>query len=109
MEKPLAEILPTIHNALLKPARKAVRLLADNNPAIRTACPEAGKVRIAEANSTTISPVSPNQAKKVARLPAGGNPLRLINRPAVGREADATPMSLMIATKNQTWDARVAG
>ncbi len=109
VEKPLAEILPKIHNARLKKAKKVVKLPADNNLAIAIACPEAGRVRIAEANLPTIKKTCPNQAKKAAKLQADNNPTRLINRPAVGKEADAAAMSPMTAISPLKRDARMMG
>ena len=97
-----------IHNGRLKQAKKVVKLPADNR-VIAIACPEAGKVRIVEASLPTIKKTCPNQAKKAARLQAETNPARLINRPPVGKEADATAILPMTAINLLTWDARTMG
>ncbi|RON42545.1 hypothetical protein BK664_01850 [Pseudomonas brassicacearum] len=93
----------------MKQAKKVVKLPADNNPAIAIACPEAGRVRIAEANLPTIKKTCPNQAKKAARLQVDNNPTRLINRPAVEKEAGATAIFPMITISPLKWDARMVG
>ncbi len=109
VEKPLAEILPTIHNARLKQAKKVVKLPAGNNLAIAIACLEAGRVRIAEASLPTIKKTCPNPAKKAARLQVDSSPTRLINRPAVGKEADAAATLPMTAINHLKWEARMVG
>ncbi len=108
-EKRLAETLPTIHNARLKPVKKEVKLPADNHRAIKTACPEVGRVPIAEGNLPTIRKTCPNQAKKAARPPADSSLTRLINRPAAGKEADAVAISPMTATSRLERGAMMMG
>ncbi len=108
-EKRLAEILPTIHNARLKPVKKEVKLLADSPRVIKAACLEVGRVPIAEGNLPTIRKTCPSQAKKAARLPADSSLTRLINRPAAGKEADAVAISPMTATSRLEQGAMMMG
>lgn len=108
-EKRLAATLRTIHNARLKRVKREVKLLADSPRAIKTACPEVGRVQIAEGNLPTIRKTCPNQAKKAARLPADNSPTRLINRPAAGKEADAVAISPMTAISRLERGAMMMG
>lgn len=98
-----------IHNGRLKQAKKVVKLPADNHRAIKTACPEVGRVQIAEGNLPTIRKTCPSQAKKAARLPVDSSPTRLINRPAAGKEPDAVAISPMTATSPLEQGARMMG
>lgn len=79
----------------MKPVKKAVRLPVDNKRAIAIACPEAGRAIVA-ANLPTIRKTCPSQAKEAARLQVDNKPTGLTNRPALGKEVDATAILIAI-------------
>ena len=84
-----AVILPTIHNGLLKLAKKVAWLQADSSQKRLTACPAVVRAQDAEAALPTTTTKPHSQARKVVRLRAVGNPPMRIGRPAAAREVVA--------------------
>jgi hypothetical protein len=84
-----AVILPTIHNGLLRLAKKVAWLQADSSQKMLTVCPAVVRAQDAEAALPTTATKPRSRARKVARLRAVGNPAMRIDRPAAAREVVA--------------------
>jgi hypothetical protein len=81
--------LPTIHNGLLRLAKKVAWLQADSSQKMLTVCPAVVRAQDAKAALPTTTKKSRSRARKVARLRVGDNPPTRIGRPVADREVVA--------------------